>query len=171
MVKDTARRLGRLPRCRGRAGRLELEAPLGVVPAFRRVLQILPPALAESLAHPGGNVTGLTLTTRGQAGKRLQLLQEAAPSISRVAFFYFLGSPRDLADLAEAQEAAVALKLTLLPLPVSYPTDFPLAFAQALAQGADGASFHAGTIGSCCVPQIVGFRPSQRLVATFLVGR
>jgi hypothetical protein len=82
-----------------------------------------------------------------------------------VAFFYFLGSPRDLADLAEAQEAAVALKLTLLPLPVSDPTDFPLAFAQALAQGADGASFHAGTIGSCCVPQIVGFTVQHRIPA------
>src|SRR5688572_11334660 len=42
--------------------------------------------LAASLAHPGGNVTGLTLTTRGQAAKRLQLLQEVAPTVSRVAF-------------------------------------------------------------------------------------
>jgi putative ABC transport system substrate-binding protein len=120
---------------------------------------------ATSLAHPGGNVTGLTLTTRGQAAKRLQLLQEVAPTVSRVAFFYYPGSARDLADLAESQEAAPQLKLTLLPLPVSAPADFEPAFAHALALGADSASFHAGTLGGCCVPQIVGFPLQHRLPA------
>jgi putative ABC transport system substrate-binding protein len=121
--------------------------------------------LAASLAQPGGNVTGLTLTTRGQAAKRLQLLQEVAPHISRVAFFYYPGSARDRADLAETQEAAPQLNLTLLPLPVSAPADFEPAFAQAIAQGADSASFHAGTLGGCCVPQIVGFPLQHRLPA------
>ena len=99
--------------------------------------------LAASLAHPGGNVTGLTLTTPEQAAKRLQLLKEAVPSISRVAFFYYPGSPRDVTDLAVAQAAAPSLKLTLLPLAVNGPEEFAPAFAQAIAQRADSASFHA----------------------------
>jgi len=126
--------------------------------------------IAASLAHPGGNVTGLTLTTRGQAAKRLQLLQEVSPTASRVAFFYYPGSARDRADLAEAQEAAPQLKLTLLPLPVSAPADFEPAFAQALALGADSASFHAGTLGGCCVPQIVSF-PLQHRIPAMHAGR
>jgi putative ABC transport system substrate-binding protein len=121
--------------------------------------------LAVSLARPGGNYTGLTLTTPEQAGKRLELLKAAAPSISRVAFFYFPGNQRDLADLAAAQAAAPALELTLLPLPVNAPEDFAPAFAQAVDQRADGASFHAGTLSSCCVPQIVGFTVQHRLPA------
>jgi putative ABC transport system substrate-binding protein len=121
--------------------------------------------LAASLAQPGGNFTGLTLATPEQAGKRLQLLQEVAPSISRVAFFYFPGNPTDLAYLAAAQEAAPSLKLTLLPSPVSAPEDFAPAFTQAIDQGADSASFHAATLTRCCVSQIVDFTLQHRLPA------
>jgi putative ABC transport system substrate-binding protein len=121
--------------------------------------------LAASLAHPGGNVTGLALAPPGQATKRLQLLQEVAPGISRVAFFYYPENPIDRASLAEAQEAAPRLKLTPLPLPVSAPADFEPAFAEALALGADSASFHAATLGACCVPQIVGFPLRHRIPA------
>ncbi|HEY7318859.1 MAG TPA: ABC transporter substrate-binding protein [Candidatus Binatia bacterium] len=44
--------------------------------------------LIKSLAHPGGNVTGVTLLARDLGGKRLELLKEAAPKVSRVAILY-----------------------------------------------------------------------------------
>ena len=44
--------------------------------------------LVESLARPGGNVTGLTLLTRELGGKRLELLKEAVPKLVRVAVVY-----------------------------------------------------------------------------------
>ncbi len=44
--------------------------------------------LIESLAHPGGNVTGLTNLSRELGGKRLELLKEAVPKVARVAVLY-----------------------------------------------------------------------------------
>ena len=47
----------------------------------------------ESLARPGGNVTGITNLGRELGGKRLELFKEAAPKVARVAVFYDLGNP------------------------------------------------------------------------------
>ena len=49
--------------------------------------------LVESLARPGGNVTGLTLLSRELGGKRLELLKEAVPKLARVAVLYDPASP------------------------------------------------------------------------------
>ena len=46
-----------------------------------------------SLAHPGGNLTGLTVTTTEMTQKRLELLKEAVPSLSRVAVLSVAASP------------------------------------------------------------------------------
>src|SRR5262249_37819124 len=57
--------------------------------------------LVESLAHPGGNVTGLTNLTGELGGKRLELLKEAVPKVARVAVLYdpaALGSVRQLKE-------------------------------------------------------------------------
>ena len=50
----------------------------------------------ESLARPGGNVTGLTGLTRELGGKRLELLKEAVPKLSRVAVLYDPANPRSV---------------------------------------------------------------------------
>ena len=68
----------------------------------------------ESLARPGGNVTGLTVLTRELGGKRLELLKEAVPKLARVAV---LSDPANRASLHEVKELlpadARALKLTI----------------------------------------------------------
>ena len=70
----------------------------------------------ESLARPGGNVTGITNRTRELNGKRLGLLKEAVPKIARVAVLYDPASQFDALDLKEIlPEAARALKLTIQP--------------------------------------------------------
>src|SRR5215471_17839693 len=70
----------------------------------------------ESLARPGGNVTGLTMLTRQLGGKRLELFKEAVPKLSRVAVHYDPANPPSLHEVKELLPAdARALKLTIQP--------------------------------------------------------
>ena len=70
----------------------------------------------ESLARPGGNVTGLTTLTRELGGKRLELLKEAVPKLARVAVLYDPANAPSLHEVKELLPAdARALKLTIQP--------------------------------------------------------
>jgi putative tryptophan/tyrosine transport system substrate-binding protein len=84
--------------------------------------------LVESLARPGGNVTGLSSLSRELAGKRLELLKEAVSKLARVAILYASGS-----RLREVKEdlpvAARALGLTIQPWQVRAADDFDSVFA------------------------------------------
>jgi putative ABC transport system substrate-binding protein len=60
----------------------------------------------ESLARPGGNVTGLSGLSRELAGKRLELLKEAVPKLARIAVLYDPASPNNVLELKEVQTAA-----------------------------------------------------------------
>ena len=72
--------------------------------------------LVESLARPGGNVTGLTNLSRELGGKRLELLKEAVPKVARVAVLYDPTSPASVREVKEVLPvAARALGLTLQP--------------------------------------------------------
>ena len=71
----------------------------------------------ESLARPGGNVTGLTSLTTELGGKRLELFKEAVPKLSHVAVLYDPASPPSLHEVKELLPAdARALKLTIFNL-------------------------------------------------------
>ena len=95
--------------------------------------------LIDSLARPGGNLTGLTTLQRELSGKRLEILKEAAPRISRVAALVDeiqLGlRPGDANDFQYYEAPARALMLQLQPLPVRGPNpDFEGVF-RAAAKG------------------------------------
>jgi putative tryptophan/tyrosine transport system substrate-binding protein len=85
--------------------------------------------LVENLARPGGNVTGISLMMPDLAAKRLQLLREAVPRVSRLAF---LGSTRDPAArrfVELSQAAARVIAAELRPYWVTESADFEAAFA------------------------------------------
>jgi ABC-type uncharacterized transport system substrate-binding protein len=90
--------------------------------------------LVASLAHPGGNITGLTMMSHELSGKRLELLQEAVPGLSHVALLVDAGNPNRQAHLHAHEAAARVLGIQLLPLEVRGPDDFVGAF-QAATQG------------------------------------
>jgi putative tryptophan/tyrosine transport system substrate-binding protein len=91
--------------------------------------------LVDSLARPGGNITGLTRLTRELSGKRLELLKEIVPRISRVGVIWDTNAPGPVIAFKEYETAAQTLKILLLSLEVRGPNpDFEEAF-QAAAKG------------------------------------
>ena len=88
--------------------------------------------LIDTLARPGGNVTGLTLLTRDLSGKRLELLKEVIPTISRVGYL-LPDSPDVRIRFKEYEAAAQALKLQLQSLEIrNQNPDFEGAFKTAV---------------------------------------
>jgi putative tryptophan/tyrosine transport system substrate-binding protein len=69
--------------------------------------------LVDSLGHPGGNITGLTRLQRELSGKRLELLAQAIPGITRIAVLRDAESPSAAIAFKEYETAAQALKLQL----------------------------------------------------------
>ncbi|MGH8056506.1 MAG: ABC transporter substrate-binding protein, partial [Candidatus Entotheonellia bacterium] len=85
--------------------------------------------LVATLARPGGNITGLTTLAPELSGKRLALLKEAVPGLSRVAVLANPTNPASALMLKETQVAAQALDIQLQLLEVRSPNDFTPAFA------------------------------------------
>jgi ABC-type uncharacterized transport system substrate-binding protein len=77
--------------------------------------------LIDSLARPGGNITGLARLTRDLSGKRLELLKEVVPNMSRVAVLWNGDEPGAAIALKEYEDAAGALKVQLQSLEVRGP--------------------------------------------------
>jgi putative ABC transport system substrate-binding protein len=93
----------------------------------------------ESLARPGGNVTGLTALGRELGGKRLELLKETVPKLFRVAVLYDPANPPTLHEVKELLPAdARALKLTIEPWEIRAVDDFDKVFAALNKQRPDG---------------------------------
>lgn len=84
--------------------------------------------LIASLAHPGGNVTGLSDFHGGVVTKRLELLKDVAPLASRIAVFLNPANPSNPIQLKDIQAAAPAFRVTLISLEVKAPDDIDRAF-------------------------------------------
>jgi putative ABC transport system substrate-binding protein len=74
--------------------------------------------LVASLARPGGNVTGLTISAPDLAGKRLQLLREAVPRLSRVAVLWNADNPAKALELKETRATARLIGTTIQSIPL-----------------------------------------------------
>jgi putative tryptophan/tyrosine transport system substrate-binding protein len=103
----------------------------------------------ESLARPGGNATGLSLMGVDLSGKRLQLLKEAVPNLSRVALLVDPTVTFKDRMIKSHQAAAQALGITLWPVDIGGIDDIEPAFAKIAQDHADG--FIRGT-GSVLFP-------------------
>ncbi len=124
----------------------------------------------ESLARPGGNVTGLTALNTELGGKRLELLKEAVPKLSRVAVLYDPAIPQSLHEVKELLPAhARALKLTIQPWEIRAVDDFEKVFAALNKQRPDG--LYVITAGGVMRPnqkRIVGFALKSRLPSVYI---
>src|SRR5262249_10947287 len=84
--------------------------------------------LAESLAHPGGNLTGLSMMAPDLVGKQLQVLTEIVPKLSRVALLSNPNSPGSVPQLRVAEAVAPTLGLRLQLLEARTPQEIDQAF-------------------------------------------
>ena len=77
--------------------------------------------LVASMARPGGNVTGLSDLHAGMVSKRLQMLKEVAPGVTRVAVILNPATPHALPQFEDLKTAASALGMTLVAMPIKDP--------------------------------------------------
>ena len=119
--------------------------------------------LVASLARPGGNVTGLTFMASGLAAKRLALLKEAVPRISRVLVLSYLVDPIAAPQVAELERAARSLGVKLLVRDVRTADDLPAAFDAGARGRADGVLTTAESIFFVQREQVVQLAAQYRL--------
>ena len=125
--------------------------------------------VVESLARPGGNVTGITNLGGKLVGKRLELLKEAVPKVARVAVLYDPAVPAAVLDVREVLPAtAPALRLTIQPWEVRAAVDFDRVFAALNKQRPDGLYVpRRGPLMNANEKRIVGFTLKSRLPSVF----
>ena len=124
--------------------------------------------LVNSLARPGGNVTGITNISGVLNGKRLELLKEAVPKVARVAVLYAPANPSSvLAVKEDLPVAARALKLTLQPWEVRDANDFGRVFAAMGKQRPDGLYVPSGPLMLANQKRIVDLALKSRLPSVY----
>jgi putative ABC transport system substrate-binding protein len=120
--------------------------------------------IIDTFARPGGNVTGVTLLSTALGGKRLELLKEAVPKLTRVAVLY---DPATAGTLREVKEvlpvAARALKLTLQPWEVRAAEEFEKVLAALNNHRPAGLYLERGRLMSDNQKRVVGFALERKL--------
>jgi putative tryptophan/tyrosine transport system substrate-binding protein len=117
--------------------------------------------LVASVARPGGNTTGFTFLQDELASKRLELLKEVAPRISRVAFLSNPDHPDN--ELRVAQRAATALGLQLQPIDMRGPGDLDGALQAVTQASVDALYVVASRQTVASLPRIVNFATKNEL--------
>jgi len=181
VYRNAEGRLDRLPELAAELARLNVdvictasgEAVLaakkatGKIPiVFTTVQDPLATGLVDSLAKPGGNVTGMSALAPDLGGKRLDLLKEVAPRVSRVAFFWSPIAGSKIV-LTETQGAAHALRLHLQSLEVRDVSEFAKAFDAALKEGTQAIITAPDPVINNASTVIIDFATKHRLPAMY----
>jgi putative tryptophan/tyrosine transport system substrate-binding protein len=123
--------------------------------------------LVSSLARPGGNVTGMSLMVPELGGKRLQLLKEILPGLSRVAVLWNATNPYNSLVMREMEATATTLGVQLQSLVVRGPDDFEGALAAAATGRAAALTAVEDPLTNTKRIQIVDFAAKSRLPAIY----
>ncbi len=121
--------------------------------------------LVTSLARPGGNITGIIDIMPDLAGKRLELLKETFPKVSRVGHLSAQGVSAGLAHLKETEAAGRALGIRIQALEVPGPDDLESAFQAAVEGGADALIVVGTGFFSPHLKRVVNLEVKSRLPA------
>jgi putative ABC transport system substrate-binding protein len=123
--------------------------------------------LVDSLARPGGNITGVTLIAPVLAGKRLELLKEVIPKLSRVAVFRNPQDPGSTQNWKESQLAARELGLQLHSIEVTSVDKFEGAFKEATKAHSAALAVMAGSVATSNAKLVTELAAKYRLPTVF----
>jgi putative tryptophan/tyrosine transport system substrate-binding protein len=123
--------------------------------------------LVASLARPGGNVTGLMQLGAGLAAKRLELLKEVIPNISRVAFLWNPANPDQKSHFIEARAGAQSLGVALQSVEVRSGEQLEPAFGAMLRGRSSALLMTADAVHQLHIDWIVAFAAKNRLPAMY----
>ena len=138
----------------------------GTIPVvFVTVIDLIDTGLVASLSRPGGNATGITSMVADLAAKRLRLLKELLPQMSKVAILVRTGNPATAAFVREAERAAQILGVGLQVLRMGNPSE--LGSLLASAQGAGGLTMADDAVFTAHRKRIAELALQHRLPTLF----
>lgn len=126
--------------------------------------------LAQSLARPGGNLTGVTEVATELSAKRLEILKEAVPNLKTVAIMFNATDLGMTLRSRAAENAASVLHVSIQALGVREPNDFGNAFAEMTRSRPDAILMVSDTLTTLNRTRIIEFAASNRLPAMYEFG-
>jgi putative ABC transport system substrate-binding protein len=137
------------------------------IPIVTSSAEAIGSGLVTNLGRPRGNVTGITIMLAEMSAKRLQLLKEAVPNVSRVAVLWNPALSWHPAMLKEVEAAAPSLRLQSIAIAVRSHDDFGNAFAEIASARVD-ALFVSETMTPTARKQLIDFAAKNRLPTMFI---
>jgi putative ABC transport system substrate-binding protein len=132
---------------------------------------VMSTGLVESLARPGGDITGLSSLSRELNGKRLELLKEAFPQVSKAAYLFNPREPASAAELEQLRGLAAALRLTLRPVEARGLDEIGPAFARMMRERVEGLSTAPGGVTNTNRLRIVELSARNKLPTIYHTGQ
>jgi len=123
--------------------------------------------LVPSLARPGGNITGNSILGPDVGAKRLQILKEAIPTVSRIAFLWNPDNASNVLQFEEVRAAAPALGMTVIPISMSPRIEFETAFAAMMKERPDAFAMTGEPFHQTHIAWIIDFMAKNRLRAMY----
>ncbi len=137
----------------------------GTIPILAFTDDVLGAGLVASLSRPGGNTTGLTILAPELSAKRLEILSEIVPGLSRVAALWDPNSGKSQVSMTEI--AARAMNIQLQVLKVQHRDDLAEAFAAARKSEAQAVNIFGSPYLASLSGEIIGFAAAHRLPAIY----
>jgi putative ABC transport system substrate-binding protein len=180
-VRTSDGRLDAVPELAAELVRLNVDVILAIAPlsirAARQATTTIPivmalgdPAMFQSLARPGGNVTGVTALAAELAGKQVELLKEALPRVTRVAVLRNPDQPVHVAKLKQAETTARTLGIRLIVVDARGPEDFDTALATIAGERTDGLIVFADGVFLAHRKRLVELVSRLRLPAVYAMN-
>jgi putative tryptophan/tyrosine transport system substrate-binding protein len=139
----------------------------GTIPLITTGSDPVVSGFVANLAHPGGNITGVSIDAPGLSGKRLELLKESVPNLSRVAVLYYPATPSSKVTMVETEQAARLLKLHLQPAGVETSNELENAFSAMIKERAEALIKLPSAVLTSYRKRIVELAAKSRLPAMY----